>query len=217
VGDEFFPLHGRVGLIPAEHIGVHVDDSNITISGTIRETALFGHSLEMERVIVMPVDGAAISVRDKISNLSPEAEPLFFLYHINFGFPFLSEELKVDFPEGDVKGRTPEARAAIETRADFTAPRDGQGEHVFFYLPKEDNPKVKLFNPSLGIGAEIQYDRRRLPVLTQWKSMRSGDYALGIEPGTSFIRGRAKELEDGYSVKVPGFGVLEYGFTVNFW
>ena len=216
VNDEFFPLHGRIGVTPAEHVSVHVDDSAVTISGTIRETALFGHWLEMERSIVIPVDGAKITVKDKVNNLGPEAEPVFMLYHINFGFPFLSEELTVDFPEGEVKGRTPEAQAAINDRTRFTAPKDGEAENVFFHFPNDENPKVRLFNPNLSISAEIQYERSRLPVLTQWKCMRSGDYALGIEPGTSLIRGRAKELEDGYDTKVPGFGTLEYGFTINF-
>ena len=216
VNDEFFPLHGRIGLAPADHVSVRVDESAITLSGTVRETALFGHWLEMERTIVIPANGAEITVSDKVRNLGPQAEVVFMLYHINFGFPFLSEELVVEFPEGDVKGRTPEAEAAIDSRTVFTAPKDGEAENVFFYFPRAQRPKVRLSNAKLGISAELQYDRSQLPVLSQWKCMRSGDYALGIEPGTSQIRGRAKELEAGYDCNVPGFGTLEYGFTINF-
>jgi len=215
VNGEFFPLHGHIGLTPAEQISVRTDESNITITGITKETALFGHSLEMERTIIIPVDGAKITVKDQVRNLAPEDEHIIFLYHINFGFPFLDEKLVVKFPEGEVKGRTPEAQAVIDSHASFTAPKDGEPECVFFHYPKEEHPQVKLTNPELGISAGIQYDRKQFPILIEWKSMKSGDYALGIEPSTSTIKGRAGELENGYNIKVPGFGSLEYGFTLT--
>ncbi|MCL2398140.1 MAG: aldose 1-epimerase family protein [Defluviitaleaceae bacterium] len=215
VGKEFFPFHGRIGLTPAENVSVRTDDNNITISGITRETALFGHCLEMERTIVIPINGAKITVRDQVRNLTPEAEYIFFLYHINFGYPFLNEELILEWPESEVNGRTPESIAAIDNRFTITKPKDNEPEHVYFYHTEEEYPQVKLTNPKLNINAKIQYDRKQLPALAQWKCMRSGDYALGIEPGTSIIRGRAQELENGYDIKVPAFGTLEYGFTIE--
>ena len=215
VDEEFFPLHGRIGLTPADHVNIQIDNGNITIIGITRESALFGHCLELERKIEIPVDGAKILIKDQVRNLTPEPEPIFLLYHINFGFPFLNKELTVEFPKGEVKGRTPEAQAAINNHTSFTAPKDGETEQVFFHFPQEENPKVRLHNPSLGISAEIAYKRKQLPMLAQWKSMRSGDYALGIEPGTSQIRGRKDELAHGYDIKVPAFGTLAYGFTLT--
>ena len=120
----------------------------------------------------------------------------------------------------------------------FTAPVDGANEHVFFHMlgncsaisqrnvgntaaeplcpmPKSDKPVVRLANKQLGVVAEVSYDRNRLPVLAEWRCLRSGDYALGIEPSTSFIGGRAHELDNGYDVVVPGFGALEFGFRVK--
>ena len=216
VGDEFFPFHGRIGMTPAEHVSIKTTGDNITITGTTKESALFGHSLEMERTIVIPAFGAEISVRDKVRNLAPEDEYVFLLYHINFGHPFLSEDLVVKFPEGEVRGRGPDDQAVINDHAKFTGPKDNQPENVFFHYPKEEYPVVSLNNPKLNINAEIKYDRKQLPVLTQWKCMRAGDYALGIEPSTSTVKGRAAELESGYNIKVPAFGSLDYGFTVAF-
>jgi len=215
VDGEFFPFHGRIGLAAADFVKIDVNEKRIAITGTMRESALFGYCLEMERTIEIPSDGANISVKDVVKNLTPEAQPIFLLYHINFGFPFLSEDLTVKFPEGEIKGRTPEAQAALERHNMFTTPEDGIKEHVYFHLPKHDKPVVTLSNKQLGVTAEVIYDKKQLPILAEWHCMRSGDYALGIEPTSSFIRGRGQELANGYDVAVPGFGTLEFGFDLK--
>lgn len=215
INGEFFPTHGRIGVTPAESVSVSTNEDLITISGKVRETALFGPNLEMERKISLPSDGAKITVKDIISNLTPEAENVLFLYHINFGFPFLSEDIELEFPESDIRGRTDLAQKNMENRLKITPPIDGEPELVFFYQPKEKDVNVSLSNRRLGIKAVLSYDSLKLPVLSQWKCMRSGDYALGIEPGTSFLRGRKEELKNGYDIRLPGFGHLEYGFTIT--
>jgi len=217
VDDELFPIHGHIGQTQAEATNIYVDESVIAIIGIIRETSLFGHNLEMVRTITIPSDGAKITVKDVIHNLAPEDEAVFLLYHINFGFPFLNEDLELQFPKGAVRGRTEYAQSVITEHTKITAPIDGAQEVVFFHTPDEgkSDVQVQLVNKLLGVRAAISYDRERLPVLAQWKCMRSGDYALGIEPGTSFIRGRKDELAHGYDIKIPGFGELSFGFTLE--
>jgi len=215
VDGEFFPLHGRIGITPAESVSVNVNEDEIVVSGSVRETALFGPCLEMSRKITIPSNGTKIVISDTIENLTPDTETILFLYHINFGFPFLSEELEVEFPKGEVRGRTPFAQENLERHTKISPPVDGEPEQVFFHLPDDRDAKVSLLNPKLGIRAIINYDTSNLPVLTQWKCMRSGDYALGIEPGTSFLHGRKEEIENGYDIQLPGFGSLKYGFTIS--
>jgi len=212
IDGEFFPIHGHIGLTKADYINVDVNENEITVSGRIRETALFGHCLELERKITIPSDGAKITVSDTVHNLTPEEQPVLLLYHINFGFPFLSEGLELNFPEGEVCGRTELAQKHIAEHNKVSPPKDGEKELVFFHTPSSKDVCVGLTNPQLGVKANINYNAAALPVLAQWKCMRSGDYALGIEPGTSFIRGRKEELANGYNVKVPAFGKLEFGF-----
>jgi hypothetical protein len=212
---ETFATHGHISQTPAEDISIRADFDAITVTGKVRETALFGACLEMERTITVPTNGARIKIEDTISNLTAEDEIIFILYHINFGFPFLSEGLELTFPEGGAVGRTDEAQRRINDRLTITKPIDGEPEFVYFYSPKERNAKVILANKQAGIRATVSYDSERLPVLAQWKCMKSGDYALGIEPGTSRIRGRKEEIEDGYDIKVPAFGKLSFGFEVD--
>jgi len=216
IDGEFFPFHGRIGQTPVEQVNICEKDGNIIITGTARETKLFGYRLEMERTITVPIDGAKITVNDQVRNLTCDPEFIFLLYHINFGYPFLDEGLKYELPPGKLSGRTPAAEAALDTLPNFTAPQDGVDEYVFFCMTEEEEPKVRITNPKLQISAEVQYKREQLPVLSTWKCMRSGDYALGVEPCTHFIRGRAEEIKNGYDVKVPAFGSLDFGFSVNF-
>ena len=55
---EWHPLHGRFHSLQAEHVSATIDGDEVIVSGTIRETALFGHCLEVKRVIRIPVFGS---------------------------------------------------------------------------------------------------------------------------------------------------------------
>ena len=215
INGEFFPLHGHIGSTAAEAVSIATDDKAIRITGKMRETALYGQCFEMEREITVPIDGAKISVRDVVRNLTPEEHHVFLMYHINFGFPFLSEHLKVDFPPGEVVGKTELARENIADYTKMTAPVDGATEHLFLHTPKDAKPRVTLENTQLGITAAVSYEKANLPVLAQWKCMRSGDYALGIEPTTCTVNGRKEELAKGYDMKIPAFGEMVLGFEVE--
>ena len=46
-GEEWHPLHGRYHSLPAEQISTELTDDEIIVKGTIWETALFGHCLEV--------------------------------------------------------------------------------------------------------------------------------------------------------------------------
>jgi hypothetical protein len=82
----------------------------------------------------------------------------------------------------------------------FGLPIDGKKEDVFYHKVATDEKGfscVALFNDRLGLGALIKYDTKNLPNLIQWKSMGSGDYALGIEPANCLPEGRLKEKQQG--------------------
>jgi len=214
---EFFPLHGHIGITPAYNVGVSVDDTDcITITGAVREADMFGHCLVLNRTIKIPVNSTAISIRDEISNNTPKDEPVFLLYHINFGFPFLDEGVKVVYPEGDVRGATPNAVEAIDRHREITVPIDNEPEQCFFHTPSSKDAQVSLYNESLGFKATVKFNAEKLPVLTEWKSMRSGDYGLGFEPGTCYLGGRNRELSSGYDCCVKAYDTSVYGFELIF-
>ena len=222
-GDEYHPIHGLIGGGAANQVSTRTDEElrQIIIEGTVQEAAMFGHNLLLRRRIVIPIDGAEIKWQDQIVNQAAEPEPVFILYHFNFGYPFLSPQLKLTFPPGEVIPRTDEARQGLDTFDQITLPVDGQPEQVFFHYPlqeadrNEQTVQIKMEQPECGISAYLSYDRAQLPVLTQWKSMKSGDYALGIEPGNSLIRGRLEELAEDYQQILPGYAAWPLNLSLR--
>lgn len=218
VDGEFFPVHGHIGMTPADHVSVNVTEEEITISGIMRETAFGGWSLEMKRTITLPSDGAKVTVSDVIHNLTPQPEIILFMYHVNFGFPFLNESLKIEYPESEkVIGHPlmPASQQNFDKRMEITPPVDGDPEMCYSHFLKNKDVTVRLHNEDLGIKGKMCFDGEKLPILTQWKSMRPGDYALGLEPGNSRLMNRENELKDGFDTKVSGYGSLEYGFSFS--
>jgi hypothetical protein len=210
-GDEYHPLHGRIGGMAAQNVCVDTDyaGGRIVLQGEMHETALFGYHLVLKRRIEISLSEPSIVWQDRIDNLTPADEPLFLLYHFNFGHPFLSPKTQLHVPPGSVLPRNEEARRGLAEFDRIVPPQDGCEEQVFFHKPLSENPEeavVRLVNPALGITARLHYNTSELPVLAQWKSMRSTDYALGIEPCTSYLRGRAAEMAEGYEPMVPAFG-----------
>jgi hypothetical protein len=62
-----------------------------------------------------------------------------------------------------------------------------------------------LHNPKLGMAAIVRYDAEALPLLCEWKCMHAGDYALGLEPTTAGVMGRAAvRKEGGLPMLAPG-------------
>jgi hypothetical protein len=78
----------------------------------------------------------------------------------------------------------------------ITAPIDGGAEHIFYHTLKEG--LICLTNEKVGIKVEMQYNVNDFPYIVEWKSMVSGDYALGIEPALSrFDRFQMQTLKVG--------------------
>lgn len=212
---EYHPTHGRYSLIQAEDICIERPDiQTAVISGTIRETALFGHDLTVRRMIRISDADSSISITDCLMNNSTEEEEIMVLYHYNFGYPFLQEGCEVRFMGSDiVTPRTPEAAGGIDKYTEISAPVDGYSEQVFFHEQQGNGSGMafaEVLSPNTGISARLEYDAEVLPVLTQWKSMRSGDYALGLEPSNNFVMGRKPERANGTLKKIKPFEEIEF-------
>ena len=94
---------------------------------------------------------------------------------------------------------------------------DGAAEQVFFHEPPAGDGWVCLENPELGFGARVSWSQDTLPVLAQWKCMRSGEYVLGIEPSNGYIKGRAGERENGTIGRIGPFETREMEIRLAFY
>ena len=163
----------------------------------------------------MPIWGSMIIIEDEIENISPSPEEFAVLYHINYGYPLLSETARLILPGGrETKARTAYAEEGLGKALEFSAPIDGEDEQVYFH--KLNEGYAVLENKEAGMAAALRWSLDSLPVLIQWKCMRSGDYALGLEPANNYILGRAGERENGTLQTLGAFGTVKTRLEIEF-
>ena len=215
-GEEWHPLHGRYHSLQAQQVCAETEADEILVRGIIRETALFGHCLEVRRVIRIPAFGASLTVEDTVTNLTPRDEEIMQIYHCNFGYPLLSEKAKLTLPEArETIPRTAFAKTGLGRECEFDAPIDSEEERVFFQKMRREF-WAQLDNPELGVGMRISWSGDTLPILSQWRSMASGDYVLGLEPTNCYISGRRAERENGTLPVLKAWESVHHTVKIDF-
>ena len=215
-GEEWHPLHGRYHGLAAEHVCAELEGEEIVIRGTVRETALFGHALEVKRTIRVPAMGASVTIQDEVTNQTPRDEEYMQIYHCNFGYPLLSEKARLILPrERETIPRTPFALMGLGRQCTFDPPVDGEEERVFFQKMRGEF-WARLENPALNTRMTLSWSGDTLPILSQWRSMASGDYALGLEPTNCYIMGRKAERENGTLPVLRAYDSIRNTVTIRF-
>ena len=213
---EWHPLHGRYHGLQAQQVCAEIEGDEIVVRGIIRETALFGHCLEVRRTIRIPVFGTSVTVQDTITNLTPRDEEIMQIYHCNFGYPLLSERAKLTLPEErETIPRTEFAATGLGRECEFDPPIDSEEERVFFQKMRREF-WATLANPDLGVSMTISWSGETLPILSQWRSMASGDYVLGLEPANCYISGRHEEREKGTLPVLKAWDSIHNTVNINF-
>lgn len=201
-GNDHLGLHGRYSTIPAKQVADLSEwvenEYKIRIKGVVEEGAIFGHKLRVEREIATIQGHNNIIITDKITNFGSQPSPYTILYHMNMGYPLLSEEAELLIDPVNTFPRDLVAEQGIKNFKHFSNPQAGFKEQVFIHSLKKDSEGqsfVSLKNKKLGIVLTIKYDAVRLPYLIQWKMMGSGEYVLGLEPSNVPLKNR-KVLRD---------------------
>ncbi len=215
-GGEWHPLHGRYHSLQAEQVCAELAGEDILVRGVIRETALFGHVLELRRTIRIPAFGAEAVIEDTVTNLTPKDEEYMQIYHCNFGYPLLSEKAVLRLPgERETIARTEFAKNGLARALTFEPPVPGEEERVFFQKMAAEF-RAELHNPELGIRMCMTWSGDTLPILSEWRSMAAGDYVLGLEPTNCYIMGRHEERENGTLPVLKAFESVTNTVTITF-
>ena len=214
--------HGGIHNTPCEQTNITIEEDGdgacVVLCGTTREAQVFGTNLTLKRTITCHYGENKLLVEDVVTNEGFAPSPLMMLYHINFGFPFLCEDATVHIPYHSITPRDAQATLGLGNVARCEAPLPQRPEECFFYDAKTDENnmvRVQLKNPNLNFSVELAYDKTNLPALTQWKSMTSGDYALGIEPGTNGPMGRAHAREAGELQFIESGEKRQFSFSLE--
>ncbi len=193
-------LHGRIGNAPAQDVSIHRgwqnDDYVLTVTGRMKQAAVFGENLELIRTIRVKLFENTISIEDEVVNNGFSASPLMVLYHVNFGYPLLDATAALTTNMGNPTPQDEHAAKDLAIAHSFTSPQPGFVEQVYYHNAVADS-WARLNNDALGLFAEVAFSGENLPYLVEWKQLGEGLYVLGLEPGTNPPEGRAAERAKG--------------------
>lgn len=186
--------HGRISNTPAFDISIDQkwieNDYVICVSGKVREATVFGENLLLTRTITVKMGSNNINIHDTVENEGFNPAPFMLLYHINFGFPLLSENTVLETNCKNCRPRDEEAAKGFAKCCEFSKPIPQFKEQVF-YRDSVKNSYAVLKNNSIGISAKVSFDGTQLPFLIEWKQVAEQDFVVGLEPATYPPEGRA--------------------------
>ena len=183
-------LHGKVGNIPAERIYWDEDEENIWIKAIVREARIFERKLKLTRTITVSKKENTLTLRDSIENEGDAQSPLMVLYHMNMGYPLLSETAELYVPAESVAPRNEHSAKDLDTWNKVLTPQPGFVEQCYFHTFGEKPGRAGIYNPAIGKGLLMEFDTKLLDHFTQWKMMGVRDYVVGLEPGNCHPDGR---------------------------
>jgi len=186
---EDLPLHGSIGNTPCERISRSEDEENLYISADINDSGIFSAKLYLKRKITVSKAESKFTITDTIENQGDAESPVMILYHMNMGYPLLSENAIIDVPSVEVKPRNVHAAEDLATWNKMLPPTPGFEEQCYFHS-FEDAGSASIYNPDIRKGLKISFDANSLDYFTEWKMMGYRDYVLGLEPGNCHPDGR---------------------------
>lgn len=194
-------LHGRINNIPARNVKVVQEwrgkDYVLSVTGTMRETVLFGENLTLTRTVSTKLGEKRFWIDDTIVNEGFRSTRHMLLYHCNVGWPALDAGSKLITPSRYVAPRDAAAADGKERWNTMDPPTRNYAEKVYYHdmVPARDGTvTVALANDGFkgnqGFGVYLRYNKKALPRFTQWKMMGEQDYVLGLEPCNCGVEGR---------------------------
>ena len=200
-GREGFELHGSLHNNAAEVVRAECNEDGIVVEAIVRDTSLFGQNLTLKRRVTSAIGSDTVSVEDTLVNNGTKDEDYCLLYHVNVGYPMLDEGAEVVAEILRAEPRTEWSRQTAADMLNISASVDNQEESCYFLTL--GSPEASLVNKKLGKKFTVRYSADTLPHFVEWRSMASGDYALGLEPCTTELddRFKYKKIAAGERVK----------------
>ena len=192
---EELPLHGTISNTPAENVGYWIENEEIHIKLSVRDAGFKGHKMMLDREYICPLYKNEIIIKDKVKNIGYDEAPYMILYHMNMGYPLLSENSVVTLKHNGYVPRDERAAEGVDRALIMEKPQQSFAEQCYFYDMTEG--MARIYNPDIKIGLSINYDVNELPYFTEWKMMEKGRYVLGLEPGNCSIDGRDVARKEG--------------------
>ena len=225
----FHNLHGRISYTPARLTGYgerwEDDRCFLYAQGEIRQAAMYGENLVLERRIEAEVGTDTVIFHDRVRNLGFYATPHALLYHVNLGWPVVDKGTRLAAPIKSTPFTTHDPHAVEFGPLEQPVPQSKFYQQVYEHevVPQEDGTaRAALINSGfrapggeMGLALEIAYDSRTLPALYQWQNLQEGNYVVAMEPATVHGGTRADWLERGEMVILEHGDQREYRLAVT--
>lgn len=206
---ERLPLHGSIANTPVEHIWWTQDENAIVIRSITNDSSMFDRKLLLERCYTCSTTENTLVLHDRVVNQGDQPYPVEILYHMNMGYPLLSEQSLLLINSNEVIPRNEHAGEGLDQWQTMLPPTPRFEEQCYYHRFAGD-AMAAIYSPILDSGLVIRYDPENLPFFTQWKMMGQRDYVLGLEPGNAHPDGRARMRADGALTILPPGESVEY-------
>jgi hypothetical protein len=205
-----YPLHGRIGNLPARDVEIAIGAKEMSVTGIVDEVRFHFGKLRLTSTLTTRTGQKGFTVTDVVTNRSGVETEIQMLYHVNFGAPVLEPGSRVMLPADKVVPRDEWAAQDAGSWDYYGQPTPGMGEQVYFLQPRgdaSDKSVALLHSATRDHGVALRFNTRQLPCFSIWKNtpaMQDG-YVTGLEPGTNFPNPRSFEGQQGRVVKLgPG-------------
>ncbi len=220
-GDEVLGIHGRISHLPAETFNTEErweeEEFIISINGQLRESCLYAENLVLQRQISSHLGDTKIRVSDRVENQGYVDTPFMLLYHVNLGFPIVSEHSRLYSSAVKVEPWNDTAIQGNGAYDRFEKPVPGYlYQNFLHHMPKnKDLVSVAVVNEKLEFGVYLSYSPDQMPCFTEWKMMGSQDYVVGLEPGNCIPEGRIEARNNGRLEMLKPSEVRHFNFEIG--
>jgi galactose mutarotase-like enzyme len=221
-GQLTFPLHGRIGNLPARQVRIESDPEHslLHIHGEVHESRFLQYNLRLHTITTFAIGEPKIAIHDRVINAGATPTTMQLLYHINIGAPQLEAGSKLYLAADKVVARNARAAENLADWQTYLAPTAGYAEQVYFSASRADASgwaKSLLASRSGERGVAVHYRPESLPYFTQWKNTvaESDGYVTGLEPGTGFPNPRSFEEQQGRVVQLAAGEAKEFRLAIE--
>ena len=103
------------------------------------------------------------------------------LYHMNMGYPLLSEHAKLKVSSKNVIPRDPRAAEDLDTWDQMLTPLPNFQEQCYYHEFEDHAACAKLYNPDVNVGLAIRWDEKEIPHLFErFYKGNKGNFGIGL-------------------------------------
>ena len=217
-----YPLHGRIGNLPATSLSVEVNvaTGQLALVGDCIESKLFFKRLRLRSRIAVTAQSAQVHLLDEVTNELSSPATAQMLYHINIGAPILGEGANLLAPVARLAPKNELSAGEIDQWNQMPGPQSGYAERVYFaQLAADDHGKtaamLRSADQTTGLG--VEYDTSTLPFFILWKNTaaEADGYVVGLEPSTNFPNARSAETAQNRVVRLQPAQSVRFQVTLH--